>query len=103
MIPFDQIDMAEATRLTREGRLEEAMALLRGGRPGPAADATDDSTDAGAKLGTRRVRPASPVLDLVPPGPGTGAPGRRRAPTRAAGRLAACGRRTSARGPCPVP
>jgi poly(hydroxyalkanoate) depolymerase family esterase len=65
MIPLNQIDMAEATRLTREGRLDEAMALLRGTRP----DAKDEG---GAEVGTRRARPARPVLDMVPPSPGTG-------------------------------
>ena len=40
MKPLSQTAMAEATRLTTEGRLDEAMALLRGaisGAPSPAA------------------------------------------------------------------
>ncbi len=46
MKPINPRDMTEATRLTRAGRLGEAVALvqsvLRGGRPGgPAASATD--------------------------------------------------------------
>ncbi len=68
MIPFEQIDMAEATRLTREGRLEEAMAILRGARPG----ATVAKGDTGGKAGPKRARAARPILDMVPPSPGTG-------------------------------
>jgi hypothetical protein len=42
MRPISQNDMMEATRLTREGRLEEAMALLQGGRrPDPSETATE--------------------------------------------------------------
>ena len=32
----DKIDMMEATRLTREGRLQEAMELLLGAPAGPS-------------------------------------------------------------------
>ncbi len=56
-----KIQMLEATRLTREGRLHEAMAVLRGalaGAPGsPVADEAPDRTP--------------PVLDMVPPSPAT--------------------------------
>jgi hypothetical protein len=37
------IDMLEATRLTREGRLAEAMALLQGGLAGAHAATTSSS------------------------------------------------------------
>jgi len=39
-----KIDMMEATRLTREGRLEEAMAVLRGVLPcAPPSNFVDDA------------------------------------------------------------
>ncbi len=41
MKPVFNVDMREVTRLTREGRLDEAMALLRGGAPD-----TDDTPEA---------------------------------------------------------
>jgi poly(hydroxyalkanoate) depolymerase family esterase len=49
------IDMTEATRLTREGRLAEAMALLRGERP---------ATDGAAKTPMGRT---APTIDMEPP------------------------------------
>jgi poly(hydroxyalkanoate) depolymerase family esterase len=56
-----KIQMLEATRLTREGRLHEAMAVLRGALAGapasPVADETPDRTP--------------PVLDMVAPSPAT--------------------------------
>lgn len=57
------LDMMEATRLTREGRLDEAMAVLRRAlastaRPNYADDAPQS---------------APPVLDMVPPSTATGA------------------------------
>jgi poly(hydroxyalkanoate) depolymerase family esterase len=57
------IDIAEATRLTREGRLHEAMAILTGGlasAPAPPAG------------GAQTPMSRTPVLDMVPPSPGTG-------------------------------
>jgi poly(hydroxyalkanoate) depolymerase family esterase len=57
-----RIQMLEATRLTREGRLHEATAVLRralaGGFASPVADEASDR------------RPAA--LDMVPPSPATG-------------------------------
>jgi poly(hydroxyalkanoate) depolymerase family esterase len=55
-----KIDMIEATRLTRLGRLSEATALLRRGffAPGPAADGDDSTFSA--------TGPTAPTLDLVP-------------------------------------
>jgi poly(hydroxyalkanoate) depolymerase family esterase len=66
------VDMAEATRLTREGRLAEATALLRGALPGAASSASPFKfrDDAGG------TTPSSPtrVIDMVPPAPGTRGP-----------------------------
>jgi poly(hydroxyalkanoate) depolymerase family esterase len=56
------VDMMEALRLTREGRLEEAMAVLRGG----AAPVGEGSVEREAGKGT------APVLDMVPPSMETG-------------------------------
>jgi poly(hydroxyalkanoate) depolymerase family esterase len=65
------INMLEATRLTREGRLAEAMALLQGmppsAHPSPVAD--DNDKDAGK----RPVGPAARIIDMVPPSSGGGA------------------------------
>ena len=62
------INMLEATRLTREGRLAEAMALLQGmpssAHLSPAAD--DNDKDAGKRLG----RPAARIIDMMPPSSG---------------------------------
>lgn len=67
---FDHVPEAvlEATRLTREGRLLEATALLRGTAPGPAADAKPParSPSSGSPAGS------PPTLDLVPPRAGSG-------------------------------
>jgi poly(hydroxyalkanoate) depolymerase family esterase len=57
-------DMLEATRLTRAGRLDEAMAVLRGALAGvPASPAADEARPSGR---------SSPVLDMLPPSPATG-------------------------------
>lgn len=56
-----KIDVLEATRLTRQGRLEEAMSVLRDGLSG--APDTDRPADADA---------GSQTVDLVPPSPETG-------------------------------
>ncbi len=64
-----KIDMMEATRLTREGRLQEAMAVLQGASPDtPAHPAAAASETAGHDRPARRA----PLLDMVPPAPGTG-------------------------------
>ena len=61
--------MKAATRLTREGRLKEAMAVLRAALPGAA------STAAASEEATQhRQEPAdgaSSILDMMPPRPGT--------------------------------
>jgi poly(hydroxyalkanoate) depolymerase family esterase len=60
------IDIMEATRLTREGRLEEAMAVLRGAGSAPATPPTFQADRQG------RTTWRAPLLDMVPPAPGTG-------------------------------
>ncbi|WP_046866276.1 extracellular catalytic domain type 1 short-chain-length polyhydroxyalkanoate depolymerase [Microvirga massiliensis] len=67
MNAFQKIDMVEATRLTREGRLEEAMAVLRGVLPSAPASASPSDTKGGA---AQTKREAS-ILDMVPPPPGS--------------------------------
>ena len=70
MKPLSQTAMAEATRLTTEGRLDEAMALLRGtisGAPAPAP-----CSEAGAERQPAPPR-APEFIDMVPPSPATGA------------------------------
>ena len=57
------IDMMEATRLTREGRLAEAMAILRGALAGAPSAARSDCEGAGR---TPEVR-TPPTLDMAPP------------------------------------
>ena len=61
------VDMVEATRLTREGKLQEAMAVLRGALAGArrsaGADKPERETDA--------RRPT--LVDMVPPSTETGA------------------------------
>ena len=56
--------MAEATRLTRSGRLQEAMALLRGSMPMRAVD--EPSTPAfDIKQGP--AAKGAKIIDMVPP------------------------------------
>ena len=65
------IDMLEATRLTREGRLAEAMAILQGGRSGIHPPAASDDT--GGDAGQHPLRRAARFIDMVPPSSGGGA------------------------------
>ncbi|MDB5593164.1 MAG: esterase [Hyphomicrobiales bacterium] len=65
MNAFSKIDMQEATRLTREGRLEEAMAVLRG--EAPRNDRAVEQADS-----------AQLILDMIAP---TGAGGAWTSPT----------------------
>jgi poly(hydroxyalkanoate) depolymerase family esterase len=61
-----KIDMMEATRLTREGRLEEAMAVLRGVLPcAPPSNSVDDPPQ-------RPSGRTPPILDMLPPSMATG-------------------------------
>lgn len=65
MISNPHIDMAEATRLTREGRLQEAMAVLQGK---PASVTTPGSRrDAG-----HPQAPNAEPIDMIAPTPGSG-------------------------------
>jgi poly(hydroxyalkanoate) depolymerase family esterase len=60
MITLPMIDMHEATRLTREGRLQEAMALLRGARaPAPQNRRQGAAMADGNQDGS--------ILDMQPP------------------------------------
>ena len=65
------IDMLEATRLTREGRLAEAMAILQGGLPGTPSSAASDN--AGQDAGLRQPGRVPQFLDMMPPVSGGGA------------------------------
>jgi poly(hydroxyalkanoate) depolymerase family esterase len=69
MNAIPKVDLLEATRLTREGRFKEAMAVLRGALPG-ASTASAPPDDGGTGSQTTKRRPA--ILDMVPPLPGTG-------------------------------
>ena len=57
-------NMMEATRLTREGRLREAMALLQGARPSVGATSTAPDDDHRAEAHQTN---AGGSLDMVPP------------------------------------
>ena len=69
MKPLSQTAMAEATRLTAAGRLDEAMALLRGAissAPSPAAGSEADAE-------RQPAPPRAPeFIDMVPPSAGDG-------------------------------
>jgi poly(hydroxyalkanoate) depolymerase family esterase len=64
------INMLEATRLTREGRLAEAMALLQGGLAG--AHPATTSSSAGEDE-SKRAAHFSRIIDMAPPSAGGGA------------------------------
>ena len=59
-------DMMEATRLTREGRLTEAMAVLRGSRPEAHATTTARSSDSDVGAHEANAR-GSALVDMIPP------------------------------------
>ena len=65
MNPYLKIDMAAATRLTREGRLDEALAILRGKAPSakPAVDRhiAEEAPNESQSGQTR------PLIDMAPP------------------------------------
>jgi poly(hydroxyalkanoate) depolymerase family esterase len=62
------IDILEATRLTREGRLAEALAILQGKLP--SSHSSPASSNAGGNEGQHRGRPAPRIIDMVPPSSG---------------------------------
>ena len=70
MNAFPTIDMQEVTRLTREGRLQEAMALLQGGASVPVASKAGTPAPADAHRQNRSdaapaaTRGADKVIDL---------------------------------------
>lgn len=65
-----KIDMARATRLTREGRLGEALAVLRGAlSSSPSSSAPSHSGDDAQRS---PLGGAPRILDMVPPSTGTG-------------------------------
>jgi hypothetical protein len=53
-----KINMSEVTRLTRDGRLAEAMSILRGAIPGFLSSNLTGDKQPGAK---------APTIDMVPP------------------------------------
>ncbi len=65
MPQLSQANMFEATRLTREGRLDEAMAVLQGRLP--ASQATPQPGDRAG-----RPRSVQPLIDMEPPTAATG-------------------------------
>lgn len=58
MTYVSKVDMGEVTRLTREGRLNDAMALLRGETPGAPPLHPDND-------GSKPQRAAGPILDMT--------------------------------------
>jgi poly(hydroxyalkanoate) depolymerase family esterase len=70
-----QDEMNEATRLTRDGRLAEATALIQrtlGGRPGGTGGGVDSSEHPGSGSATFPHRGARRRAGWVPRGPGSG-------------------------------
>ncbi len=69
------IDMAHATRLTRQGRLREAMAVLRGegaGSPDTTSpDATVSNANSSNTTASNTPHGRAPI-DMLPPSPGSG-------------------------------
>ncbi|HEX2726372.1 MAG TPA: PHB depolymerase family esterase, partial [Beijerinckiaceae bacterium] len=65
MNAFSKTDMKEATRLTREGKLAEAMAVLR--KTLSAGPASPSASDRGSDAGQGGATGTPPVLDMLPP------------------------------------
>ena len=78
MNAISNIDMIEATRLTREGRLAEAMAILQEGFRRPSVR----TRRAGEDADQRPAGPASRIIDMMPPAFGGGAGPRRSSTSR---------------------
>jgi poly(hydroxyalkanoate) depolymerase family esterase len=68
MNALPKIDMMEATRLTRAGRLKEAMAMLRGALPRASEPEAPSMEDLAQPSG-----PTPHMLDMLPPAGATGA------------------------------
>src|SRR5450631_2898167 len=66
MNALPRVDMMEATRLIREGRLDAAMAVLRGTRPSAPSSSGPSKFEADARAGAARPMLQS-TLDMVPP------------------------------------
>ena len=64
MNAFSKIDMGEVTRLTRAGKLAEAMALLQGNKATGVAQGSSRSDVPGPTKGIKRL---SPTIDMVAP------------------------------------
>jgi poly(hydroxyalkanoate) depolymerase family esterase len=65
-----KIDMAEVTRLTREGRLGQAMAVLRAALPVASPSAAHSGPAEGTQQGPSQA--TAPMLDMTPPSAGAG-------------------------------
>ena len=74
MNAFPNIDMQEVTRLTREGRLKEAMQLLQGGTAEEKPEAAEPTpgTEPAAEKSDRRPTKDRATLDLERPRDGAG-------------------------------
>jgi hypothetical protein len=59
MKSLSRVNMAAVTRLTREGRLDEAMHLLRGG--------LDDAAGAASPGSARTAGDEASIIDMEPP------------------------------------
>ncbi len=74
------IDMAHATRLTRQGRLREAMAVLRGEgagssgttSPGTTSSSTTAANTTASNATASNTPHARAPIDMLPPSPGSG-------------------------------
>lgn len=66
------IDMAHATRLTRQGRLGEAMAVLRGESTGTPASSTTSSNTTASNTTSPHTGPGRAPIDMQAPSPGSG-------------------------------
>ena len=69
MSVFSKVDMGEVTRLTRAGRLAEAMALLQGRTSAGASQANSKTGSLHADDGASR----SPTIDMTAPSTPRGA------------------------------
>ncbi len=69
------IDMAHATRLTRQGRLREAMAVLQGAIASPdttSSSTTSSSSSSSSDTTASNTPHGRATIDMLPPSPGSG-------------------------------